>query len=204
MGVFGLFLLGIGDSSFFFLPFGNDLLLIALVSARRESLIWIVYVLASVAGSVVGVLLLDLVVRKMGEKGLEKFMKPRRIERLRARLEKRTGWSVFLASLLPPPFPFTAVVIAASALQCSRRSIISAIFLGRLVRFTIEALLALYFGRSIIRYMDSDVVEYVVYVMIAVFIIGSAFSIYKWMRRERSREALTAQAAIESSSDALE
>jgi hypothetical protein len=47
MGVFGLFLLSALDSSFLVLPFGNDLLLIALVSSNRGSLVWLVYVVVS-------------------------------------------------------------------------------------------------------------------------------------------------------------
>jgi len=55
LGMPGLFLMSALDSSFLVLPFGNDLLLIALVSSNRESLIWIAYVLISAVGSVVGV-----------------------------------------------------------------------------------------------------------------------------------------------------
>ena len=75
LGAIGLFLLGILDSSFLFLPFGNDLLLIALVSSNRTSAIWILYVVASSLGSVLGVLIIDLIMRKTGEEGLEKFVK---------------------------------------------------------------------------------------------------------------------------------
>ena len=51
LGIFGLFLLSALDSSFLVLPFGNDLLLIALVSRNRDSLVWIAYVLVSAIGS---------------------------------------------------------------------------------------------------------------------------------------------------------
>ena len=56
LGIFGLLLMSALDSSFLVLPFGNDLLLIALVSSNRDSLIWIAYVLVSAIGSVIGVL----------------------------------------------------------------------------------------------------------------------------------------------------
>ena len=173
--------MGLLDSSFLFLPFGNDLLLISLVSSRRESNIWILYVILSALGSVVGVLLLDLVMRKMGEEGLERFVKPDKVKRLKSKMEKRAGWALFAATLLPPPFPFTAVVLTASALQTPRRKILLAVFFGRLVRFTIEATLALYFGRQVLKVLDSDTVEYVMYGFIAVAIIGSALSLYKWV-----------------------
>jgi cellulose synthase/poly-beta-1,6-N-acetylglucosamine synthase-like glycosyltransferase len=72
LGPFGLLLLGTLDSSFLFLPFGNDLLLIALVSSSGSSLEWILDVSASAVGSVIGVLLIDLLMRKTGESGLRK------------------------------------------------------------------------------------------------------------------------------------
>jgi hypothetical protein len=55
------------------------------------------------------------------------------------------------------------------------------IFLGRLIRFTVEAVLAIYLGRSLIRYMNSAVVDYVVYGIMAIAIVGSVISIGKWL-----------------------
>ena len=91
LGVFGLFLLSALDSSFLVLPFGNDLLLIALVSSHRQGLTWIVYVIASAIGSVVGVAVIDVLMRKAGEKGLERFVSEKRVEQLKAKIENKAG-----------------------------------------------------------------------------------------------------------------
>ena len=120
LGIFGLFLLSALDSSFLVLPFGNDLLLIALVSRNRDSLIWIAYVLVSAIGSLAGVFIIDLIMRKAGEKGLERFISQRKIEKFKNKIENKAGISVFIATVLPPPFPFTPVVMTASALQTPR------------------------------------------------------------------------------------
>jgi membrane protein YqaA with SNARE-associated domain len=197
LGAFGLFLLGILDSSFLFLPFGNDLLLIALVSSNRGGAGWILYVIMSSLGSVVGVVLLDLVMRKTGEQGLEKFVKPKKVERLKRKMEKHAGWAVFWATLLPPPFPFTAVVMTASALQCSRKKILLAVFTGRLIRFTIEALLAIYFGRRILKYMNSDVIEYFVYGFLVICVIGSIYSIRKWFGGGKGSQSMRPREATD-------
>lgn len=183
LGMPGLFLMSALDSSFLVLPFGNDLLLIALVSSQRNSLIWIAYVLVSAVGSVVGVFVIDLLMRKAGEKGLERFVSARKIERWKAKLENKLGITVFVATLLPPPFPFTPVIMTASALQCSRRKLFGAVFVGRIIRFTAEAILALYFGRQVIAYIDSDAVTYFVYGLIAVAIVLSTLSLLRWLRR---------------------
>ncbi|HEX5080706.1 MAG TPA: hypothetical protein VFY40_01575, partial [Blastocatellia bacterium] len=91
-------------------------------------------------------------------------------------------WAVFFAALLPPPFPFTAAIAAASALQMARRGILMAVFAGRMVRFTAESLLALYFGRRLLQYLRSDYVEYVVYILIVVAAVGAFLTVRKWLR----------------------
>ncbi len=197
LGPFGLFLLGVLDSSFLFLPFGNDLLLIAMVSSNRSSAIWILYVIASAIGSVIGVLIIDLIMRKAGEQGLERFVKPKKIERLKRKMDTHAGWAIFWATLMPPPFPFTAVVMTASALQSSRKKILLAVFFGRLLRFTIEALLALYFGRQILKFIDSDVMEYFVYGFLVIAVVGSVYSIRKWFTGRKSSPTMRPREATD-------
>lgn len=182
LGIPGLFLMSALDSSFLVLPFGNDLLLIALVSSNRDSLIWIAYVLVSAAGSVLGVFVIDLLMRKAGEKGLERFVKPKRLEQLKQKLENKLGITVFITTLLPPPFPFTPVIMTASALQCSRKKLFGAVFVGRIIRYTAEAILALFFGRRVIAYFNSDVVSYFVYALIGLAIVLSTLSLLRWFK----------------------
>ena len=160
------------------------------VSGRRDSWHWIIYTCAASLGSLVGVMLLDLVMRKAGEEGLERFVGPQRLEKLKHKMEKHCVRVVFITALLPPPFPFTALMAAASALQCARQKMLMAVFAGRLIRFTIESVLALYFGRRLLRYLRSDVIEYFVYGLIAVAIIGSVLTIRKWFRTRPGRAAL--------------
>ena len=183
LGMFGLLLLSALDSSFLVLPFGNDLLLIALVSSNREGPMWIAYVVASAIGSVIGVFVIDLLMRKAGEKGLERFLSKKRIEQVKSKIENKAFITVFLATLVPPPFPFTPAVMTASALQFPKAKLLGAVFVGRLVRFGIEAILALYFGRQVIAFLNSDVVTYVVYVLIAIAIVLSTLSLLRWLKR---------------------
>jgi uncharacterized membrane protein YdjX (TVP38/TMEM64 family) len=131
--------------------------------------------------------------RKAGEEGLKRFLQPKQIEKLRAKTEKRAGWAVFTATLLPPPFPFTPVVMVTSALQTSRNKLLLAVFCGRLLRYTLGALLAIYFGRRLIRYMNSPLVEYFVYLLIVVAVVGSTLSIIKWTRRGPQASSKTAE-----------
>lgn len=184
LGVFGLFLMGVLDSSFLILPFGNDLLLIAFISSDRTGPTWLVYVLVSALGSMLGVFIVDLLMRKAGEKGLEHFVSPRRIERLKNKFENKAGITLFLATLIPPPFPFTPAVMTFSALQLPRKKLLGIVFLGRLLRFGVVGVLALYFGRQLIAYINSDVLAYFVYALIAIAIAASTWSVFRWLKRK--------------------
>lgn len=183
LGVFGLLLMSALDSSFLVLPFGNDLLLIALVSSNRESSIWILYVIVSAIGSVLGVFVIDLLMRKAGEKGLERFVSERKIKKLKSKIENKAEVTIFFATLMPPPFPFTPAVMTASALQAPRKNLLITVFIGRLVRFGIEAVLALYFGRRLIAYLNSDVLAYFVYALVGIAIVLSTLSLIKWFKK---------------------
>lgn len=182
MGVFGVLLLSTLDSSFLFLPFGNDLLLLALISAETTRWGWIGYVVISTIGSLIGVLIVDVLMRRAGEKGLERFLSPNRMQQLRMKMEDKGLLTLFLATVLPPPFPFTPIVMTAAALQVPRKKLLGVVAGGRLLRYTVEAMLALYFGRKIIRYLNSRFVVYVVYVLIAVALVGSMISVIRWLR----------------------
>jgi len=185
LGVVGLLLMSTLDSSFLVLPFGNDVLLIALVSSEQTRLSWIGYVIVSAIGSVIGVLTVDLVMRKTGEKGLTRFVSRQRIEQLKEKMDSKAGLTVFIATLMPPPFPFTPVVMTAAALQCPRAKLLGAVFAGRIIRFTIEALLALYFGRKLIRYINSDVFVYFVYALILIAVLASGITVFKWINQRK-------------------
>src|ERR1700719_389680 len=89
LGAFGLVIFGILDSSFLFLPVGNDLLLVILTARHHQALP--IYVLAASLGSALGVALLDLVCRKGGEEGLEKMMSQKRLDYLKKKMSQRAA-----------------------------------------------------------------------------------------------------------------
>jgi membrane protein YqaA with SNARE-associated domain len=192
MGGFGLVGFGILDSSFLFLPLGNDLLLIVL-TARRPELFWY-YALMAALGSLIGCTLTDAISRKLGESGLEHVANPQRVKRLQQKIEKHAWWVLGAAALLPPPFPFTVFLIAASGLQMSRWKVLAAVGTGRLVRFFVLALLAVKYGRSILRLVRRPEVEYLVIALAVISIAGSALSILKWVRSARYRRPQAAYA----------
>jgi membrane protein YqaA with SNARE-associated domain len=184
LGYIGPLLMGILDSSFLFLPFGNDLLVVILVSRKHQGLPW--YVLAAAVGSTIGVYLLAMVARKLGEEGVKKMAGPKRFDKLSQMIDKHGSKAVVLACIAPPPFPFTMVIAAAAALDYSQLRICTINFFTRAVRFVILGLLAIKFGRAILKIANSDAFRWTMFVFIALCIAGSAFSIYQWLKNTRS------------------
>ncbi len=183
LGGFGLLIMGILDSSFLFMPLGNDLLVIALTARHAARMPY--YAAMATLGSVLGVLLVDVLSRKGGEKGLNGRIPARRLEYVKQKVTKRAGWALALASLMPPPFPFTPFVIAASALQYPRRRLLAIIAGTRFVRFAVAGTLAIFFGRRIIRMAESPAVQYAIVFLMVLSIAGSITSVIRWARRSR-------------------
>lgn len=184
LGYLGPFFMGVMDSSFLFLPIGNDLLVVIL-AARHHSEAW-VYVLSATIGSTTGALLLDLVCRKIGEAGVQKVTGEQRFSYLKKKVGQRGGFFVALACLGPPPFPFTAIVATVSALAYPRLKLLAVIAGSRLLRFIILAWLAIKYGRAIVRIIDTPAFKWSVGTVAGLCLVVSVFSILKWVRAGRS------------------
>jgi membrane protein YqaA with SNARE-associated domain len=184
LGVFGPLVLGIADSSFLFLPFGNDLLVVIL--AARDHARVLLYIATAAIGSTLGVLLLDTVCRKGGEEGLKKMMKPARLAYFKRRMSNRAGVAIVTACLAPPPFPFTIVIASASAFAYPRAKLLGLVFIARAVRFTIVGWLAVRYGREILQVAKAPATTWVMLAFIVLCAIGSAFQVMQWVRRSRS------------------
>jgi membrane protein YqaA with SNARE-associated domain len=183
LGLFGPLILGIADSSFLFLPFGNDLLVVILTVRNHGHLP--LYVVTAAIGSTLGVLLLDAVCRKGGEEGLKKMMKPGRLDYFKRRMTNQAAVAILLACLAPPPFPFTLVIASASAFAYPRQRLLGLVFVARVVRFAIVGWLAIRFGRDIIRIARAPETTWFMVGFIVLCVVGSAFQVLQWVRRSR-------------------
>ena len=183
LGALGLLIVGLLDDSFLFTPLGNDLLMVAL-TARNHRMFPLYAAMAS-AGSVLGCLLIDWVSRKGGKKGLDKLLSPRQLNYVERKVESNAGWALAWASLLPPPFPFTAFVIGAAAFQYPRLKLLGVVGVARLIRFLALGLLAIAFGQRILRWVKSPGVQTAILVLVAISVAGSVASIVSWIKRSR-------------------
>ncbi len=181
----GLLLLGILDSSFLFAPLGNDLLVVALTAHYHSTPLMLYFAAMSTIGSVLGCLLVDMVFRPAGEHGLAKHLPAQRIGYLKGKVERNAVWALITASIAPPPFPFTPFIMAAAALQYPRKKMLAITGAARMARFTALGALALVFGRHILEWAQSGVVQGILIGLIVVCIVGSAISVVGWVRRSR-------------------
>ncbi len=183
LGYFGPFVMGVFDSSFLFLPFGNDLLVVALTARHHDAYLY--YVVSAVCGSTLGVFFLDLVARKLGEEGVTKVAGKQRFLYLQRKIGQRGAAALIIGCLAPPPFPFTMVVAVNSALGYPRRKMLLIVAGSRAVRFLILGALAIRFGRWIIHIANSTGFRTFMYIFTAVCVAGSIWSIATWVRKGR-------------------
>ena len=172
--------MGILDSSFLFLPLGNDFLMLGL-SARHHERVPL-YVAAATVGSILGILITLWLSKKGGER-LAKGRKGRTWRYVERQIKEKAGWALTLGSLMPPPFPFTLFVAAAGALRVPLRNVLPFVAAGRLMRFTVEGVLAILYDRWILSLANSQALKITMICMIVIAIGGSAYSVYGWIRR---------------------
>ena len=181
----GIVFMGVLDASMvFFLPLGIDFVVI-IMAARKPEIFWL-YALLATMGSVAGAAGTFWVGRQAGEKGLTRFVNPRRLKSVRAQVD-RGVFVVAGMALIPPPFPFTPFVLAGGALGMNPWSFFAALAAVRALRFGIEAALAAQYGSGILRWTKTPTFQMVVTGFIALAVIGTIVSAVLVYRNSKRR-----------------
>jgi membrane protein YqaA with SNARE-associated domain len=145
LGALGVFAIALLDAAFIPLPGGPDVVVMAL--AHHNNAMAPVYVIAAVAGSTIGSLFLYFIARKGGEAALRKFSAEKRA-RVEDLLNRYDIWALLLAAVLPPPFPFKIFVLSAGAFRMRAWRFVTAMVIGRSVRFILEGWMAVQYGEQ--------------------------------------------------------
>jgi membrane protein YqaA with SNARE-associated domain len=181
-GGLGLLTLGAFDSSPLVVPLGNDLLVLALCARYHNRMPY--YALMATLGSLIGVFVTVWISRK----GAARFKvggAGGRAGNIQKQVQNHAGGSLVFASLMPPPFPFTAIVAAAAAFNYPEKKLFSFVGVGRFARFLIEGALAIHYGRWIIRQARSAALEDVMIAIIVISIVASAITLYQWSGKSK-------------------
>src|ERR1700733_4167210 len=132
-GIFGVFLVSIVDSSFVPLPLpGITDIMIIVLAAQHNS--WLLLILLATAGSALGGYFSYQVGQRGGMAFLEKHVPPRIFKRVCEWMESHAILSVALPAILPPPMPLSPFVLAAGALNMSRKKFMITFTISRALR----------------------------------------------------------------------
>ncbi len=145
-----LILLGLADNSLIPLPGSTDIVTILLAAHHREP--WVYYAIMATAGALIGGYLTYRMARKGGKETLERKFSKRTTDKVYAIFSRWGFAAVAIPALLPPPFPIVPMLLAAGAMQYSTRKFLTALAVGRGIRFTILAYLGFRYGRHIVSF----------------------------------------------------
>jgi membrane protein YqaA with SNARE-associated domain len=147
LGFWGAGALAFIDAAAF--PVPMDLILATYVWADKAH--FYLYVIVSAAGSAIGGLVFFLLGRAGGELFLMKRINRVRFEQLRDRFEKQEFLAMTIPSILPPPTPWKLFVIAAGVFEMKVSNFLLAVFVGRVIRNMITAILTIEYGPEIVH-----------------------------------------------------
>ncbi len=150
----GLFIIAFLDSSFLSFPEVVDLLIIWLVTAHKERMLY--YALLPTLGSVAGCFALYMVGRKGGEAFLRRRLSDSHVDRALGVFRKYGLLAVAVPSLLPPPVPFKPFVLAAGVAGVRPFDFLVAVGIGRGIRYFGEALLAVWYGERAAQFVRDN------------------------------------------------
>jgi membrane protein YqaA with SNARE-associated domain len=180
LGSWAVFAIAGIDSAFFGVPL--DPVVATYVYQHRSHAL--LYPLMAAAGSAAGCVILYWIGYKGGEVLLLKRMSRAKFERIRASFNRHEFWALMVPSMLPPPFPFKVIVLAASAFEMNFWHFLLAIFLGRLLRFMLLGLLVLRFGPQVMAFGTAVLAQHwIVFIVVSVAVI--AIGIYAWARARK-------------------
>jgi membrane protein YqaA with SNARE-associated domain len=153
-GGIGLMFLAMCDSSFVSLPEVNDVLLMTFTINEPQGMIK--YTLLTILGSIIGCALLYSVGRKGGEAFLRRSFADEKLARIQKWYQRHGILAVIVPSLLPPPTPFKIFVLSAGTFGISWPKFITAILIGRGIRYFSEGILALLYGLAAIQFVQDN------------------------------------------------
>src|SRR5208283_6120684 len=175
LGGIGLVLLGLADNSVVPLTGSMDVLTIWLAARHREP--WPYYALMATLGAVLGGYITYSLARKGGKEMMERKLSKKRAAKFSKAFASWGFASVVIPAVLPPPFPFLPFLLAAGAMQYSRKKFLAALVLGRGIRYTIEAALGFVYGRHILRFF-SKYYKPAMAILIGLAVIGAVVSLF--------------------------
>jgi len=181
-----MIIIGALDSSLLSLPEINDYLVVGRCYKYPTAAFY--FPLFAATGSVLGCFLLYSIVRRGGQAVLRRRFNLEHIKRVEKAYERFGFLAIGIPAILPPPLPFKIFVATAGALEYPRWKFLLTVMIARSVRYYVEGILAVYYGRRVLLFIrDNGIV--VVSIVATLVLIGVI--IYLLINRRRSTNAQT-------------
>jgi len=190
-----MIVIGALDSSLLSLPEINDYLVVMRCTYAPVDVFY--FPLFAAAGSVLGCLLLYTIIRRGGQYVLRKRFRAEHIERVERTYAHYGFLALAVPAMLPPPMPFKIFVATAGALEYPRWRFILTVMIARSLRYYIEGVLAVFYGRTVL-----DFIKQYGFTLLAIVIGACLVGLVIYLLMQRRRRAIEAGAsASESMSD---
>lgn len=185
----GLIVVGLVDSSVIPIPGGMDVFTILLTAQRRD--LWLYYGAMATVGAVIGGFVTYRLSEKAGKAGLEREIGKARAEKVYQKFEKEGFTTIFFGSMIPPPFPMVPLLMAAGVLQYAPKRFLTALALGRGIRFFAVAFLGRVYGTAIMGWLSRYYKPFL-YTLIALGVSGGILALvyFKWYRPRHQHHAV--------------
>jgi membrane protein YqaA with SNARE-associated domain len=163
------------------IPIPVDALLAGYIYANPHRA-WL-YVIAGAVGSALGSLVPYYLGRAGGELFLLKRINRQRLERIRDRFERQEFLALMVPAMLPPPTPFKLFVFSAGVFEMRLPGFLTAIAVGRLVRFGVLAVLTIIFGPQIVTQTKALLLHHPsLAIAIAIAVLALAYILFRLLR----------------------
>jgi membrane protein YqaA with SNARE-associated domain len=190
LGGLGLVLLGIADNSVIPLTGSMDVLTIWLAARHRD--LWPYYAFMATVGAVLGGYITYSLGRKGGKQAIEHRLHRNKAQKVFRRVSHWGFRTVFFSAMIPPPFPLVPVLLAAGALQYSRKKFVGALAAGRGVRYMLAAGFGSLYGRHIIAFF-SRYYKPAVLILVGLAVLGGILTLLEYLRSRRHRHRQPAE-----------
>ncbi|HZJ42477.1 MAG TPA: VTT domain-containing protein [Pyrinomonadaceae bacterium] len=175
-----MIIIGALDSSLLSLPEINDYLVIGRCIKNHSAVFY--FPLFAATGSVLGCYLLYSIMRRGGQAVLRKRFSLDNIRRAERAYERFGFLAIAVPAVLPPPLPFKIFVATAGTLEYPRWKFLLTVMLARSLRYYVEGILAVIYGRRVLLFMkDNGLV--IVSIVASLVLIGLV--IYLFITRNR-------------------
>ena len=184
-----MIVIGALDSSLLSLPEINDYLVVGRCYKYPSAAFY--FPLFAAIGSVIGCNILYSIVRRGGQAVLRRRFPVASIKKVERAYERFGFLAIGIPAILPPPLPFKIFVATAGAMEYPRWKFLVTVMIARSLRYYVEGILAVYYGRRVLLFMKDNglvIISIVATLLLIVVVIYLAINWRKTPPVERTPE----------------